>query len=201
MEPNGRNRVEIINNQSARQQDDQHIARTLDGDREAFGDLVRKYQDRLYNGMVQILRHEAEAEDTVQEAFILALTKLDSFRGKSGFYTWLFRIAYNAAISRIRKRKPTTSLENPATESQLQLPSDLPAPEAGLVQRERAAQLMQALGQLSEEHRHILVLREMEEMDYSAISDVLGLPVGTVRSRLHRARMQLKELLEIRLDS
>ena len=92
-----------MNRQSARQQDDQLIARTLEGDREAFGDLVRKYQDRLYNGMVQILRHEAEAEDTVQEAFILALTKLSSFRGKSGFYTWLFRIAYNTAITRIRK--------------------------------------------------------------------------------------------------
>ena len=189
-----------MNRQSARQLDDQLIARTLQGEREAFGDLVRKYQDRLYNGMVQILRNEAEAEDTVQEAFILALTKLDSFRGKSGFYTWLFRIAYNAAITRIRKRKPTTSLENPATETQLQLPSDQPAPESGMVQRERAEQLMQALNQLSDEHRHILVLREMEEMDYSAIADILKLPVGTVRSRLHRARLQLKELLETKLD-
>lgn len=190
-----------MNKQLARQPDDQLIARTLEGDREAFGDLVRKYQDRLFNGMVQILRHEAEAEDTVQEAFILALTKLDSFRGKSGFYTWLFRIAYNVAITRIRKRKPTTSLENPTTQLQLQLPSALPAPEAGMVQQERAQQLMQALSQLSDEHRHILVLREMEGMDYSAISQVLELPVGTVRSRLHRARMQLKEILEISLDS
>ena len=188
-------------NQSAnRQQDDQLITRTLEGDREAFGDLVRKYQDRLYNGMVQVLRNEAEAEDTVQEAFILALTKLDSFRGKSGFYTWLFRIAYNTAISRIRKRKPTTSLENQATQTELQLPSNQPGPDAGLVERERAEVLMQALEQVSDEHRQILILREMEEMDYSAISDVLELPVGTVRSRLHRARLQLKEILESKLE-
>ena len=189
-----------MNKQLANQPDDQLITRTLGGDREAFGDLVRKYQDRLYNGMVQILRDEGEAEDTVQEAFILALTKLNTFQAKSGFYTWLFRIAYNTAISRIRRRKPTTSLENPVAETQLQLPADQPAPDANLVQRERATQVMQALQQLSDEHRHILVLREMEEMDYVAISDVLELPVGTVRSRLHRARLQLKEILESKMD-
>jgi len=189
-----------MNNQSAKQRDDQLIRRTLGGQREAFGELVRRYQDRLYNSMVQILRQEAEAEETVQEAFILALTKLDSFRGNSGFYTWLFRIAYNVAITRIRKRKPIASLENSSAESCLQLPSDLPAPDAGLLERERAEQLMQALGELSDEHRQILVMREMDEMDYAEIAAVLELPVGTVRSRLHRARWQLRELLEKKLN-
>ena len=190
-----------MNGQSARQHDDQLISRTLAGEREAFGDLVRQYQDRLYNGVVKILRNEAEAEDTVQEAFILALTKLNTFQGKSGFYTWLFRIAYNAAITRIRKRKPTMSLDGLANESQMQLPSDQPPPEAEMVRLERAERLMSALGQMSEEHRSILVLREMEEMDYSAISEVLELPVGTVRSRLHRARLQLKDILEKEMES
>ena len=182
-----------------RQSDNLLIEQTLDGNREAFGDLVRKYQNRLYNGMVQILQQEAEAEDTVQEAFILALTKLDTFQGKSGFYTWLFRIAYNQAISRIRRRKPTASLESTAG-SHLQIPTEQPLPDAGMIQAERAKNLMGALGQLSQEHRSVLMLREMEEMDYSAISDVLDLPVGTVRSRLHRARLQLKEILEKQLD-
>ena len=81
-----------------------------------------------------------------------------------------------------------------------QLPSNQPGPDAGLVERERAEVLMQALEQVSDEHRQILILREMEEMDYSAISDVLELPVGTVRSRLHRARLQLKEILESKLE-
>ena len=189
-----------MNKGSARQDDDRLIRMTLGGDRDAFGELVRKYQDRLYNGIVQMLRNESEAEDTVQEAFILALTKLNTFRGKSGFYTWLYRIAYNVAVSRIRKRKPTVSMDNAAAEVQLQLPSGQQSPDARILEDERARQLHAALGRLSEEHRIIVVLREMDEMDYSAISEVLDLPVGTVRSRLHRARLQLKEILEATLD-
>ena len=189
-----------MNENSAKQCDDHGIALTLEGDRDAFGSLVRKYQDRLYNGMVQIMRNESEAEDAVQEAFILALTKLHTFQGKSGFFTWLYRIAYNVAISRLRRRKPTISLENQATETQLQLPGDQPMPDEGMMRRERASQLMQALESMSEEHRAILVLREMEELDYSAMSEVLNLPIGTVRSRLHRARLQLKELLESQFE-
>ena len=181
--------------------DDQLIEWTLDGQRDAFGAIVRKYQNRLYNGMVQILRNETEAEDTVQEAFILALTKLNTFKGKSQFFTWLYRIAYNVAVTRMRRRKPTVSIENQEAESKLQLPDcDQPMPDSSLLKAEEANQLMIALARISEEHRHILVLREMEEMDYSAISEVLDLPIGTVRSRLHRARLQLKEVLESMME-
>lgn len=180
--------------------DDQLIKATLAGSQESFGQLVRKYQDRLYNGMVQVTRDPVEAEDVVQEAFIKAFTKLDSFHGKSAFFTWLYRIAYNVAISRMRKKKPTVSLGGRDESNQLQLPGDGPAPDAEIQTEEQAAQLMQALGYLSEEHRAILVLREMEEMDYEAISEILDLPIGTVRSRLHRARSQLKEQLEKIID-
>ena len=177
--------------------DDQLIERTLGGQKDAFGALVRKYQNRLYNGMVQMLRNETEAEDTVQEAFILALTKLNTFKGNSQFYTWLYRIAYNVAVSRMRRRKPTVSIENQEADLKLQIPDDdQPMPEASMVKAEQAEQLMTALNRMSDEHRHILVLREMDEMDYSAISEILDLPIGTVRSRLHRARLQLKEILE-----
>ena len=193
-------RVEEMNKNFAEHRDDDLIDQTLEGQQEAFGALVRKYQDRLYNGMVQILRNEAEAEDAVQEAFILALTKLQSFQRKSGFFTWLYRIAYNVAISRLRKRKPTVSIENQVPEVRLQVPGNQPRPDAGLIESERANQLMQALDRMSEEHRIILVLREMEDMDYLEISEVLDLPIGTVRSRLHRARIQLKEMLEAMLD-
>ena len=184
-------------NISSAHHDSQLIQATLDGSSEAFGELIRKYQDRLYNGMVQVLRNEVEAEDVVQEAFILAFTKLSSFHGNSAFFTWLYRIAYNVAITRLRRKKPTVSLENRDRETQLQLPSDQPAPDEGLHKAEQAQQLMDALGRLSEEHRSILVLREMEEMDYEAISEILDLPIGTVRSRLHRARSQLKYQLEL----
>jgi len=181
---------------NSNENDDQLIQATLGGNQEAFGDLVRKYQDRLYNGMVQVTRNPVEAEDVVQEAFVLAFTKLSSFHGKSAFFTWLYRIAYNVAISRLRRKKPTVSLGSRDESNQLQLPSDAPPPEHGLQQQEEAKQLMQAMDALSEEHRAILVLREMEELDYEAIGEILDLPIGTVRSRLHRARLQLKEQLE-----
>jgi RNA polymerase sigma-70 factor (ECF subfamily) len=186
-----------MNKTSAKENDDQLIQATLGGNRDAFGRLICKYQDRLYNGMVQVTRDETEAEDIVQEAFILALTKLNTFRGKSAFFTWLYRIAYNVAITRLRRKRPTVPLGNRADENQLQLTGDEPQPDDGLEKREQAHLLMQGLDKLSEEHRVILVLREMEELDYEAIAEVLDLPIGTVRSRLHRARLQLKQQLEL----
>ncbi len=176
--------------------DDQYLIRcSLDGHSEAFGQLVCKYQDRLYNGLVQILRSESDAEDAVQDAFVLAFTKLESFKGNSQFFTWLYRIGYNVAISRIRRRKQTLSLSD-SGERKFDFPDDGPAPSDRMEQGEDTRQLSAALDRLSEDHRSILVLREMEEMDYDAISEVLDLPVGTVRSRLHRARSALREELE-----
>ncbi len=170
------------------------IQRTLDGDGEAFGGLVQKYQHRLFNGMVQILRSEPEAEDIVQDTFVLAYTKLATFQGHSAFFTWLYRIGYNLAVTRIRRHKVTMSLDT-QRESGQDFAGDESAPSERMEQLEQAALLMQALDQLSSEHRTILVLREMEEMDYESLSEILDLPIGTVRSRLHRAREQLRELL------
>ena len=189
-----------MNENLGRHHDDELIELTLNGQREAFGLLVRKYQDRLYNGMVQILRSGPEAEDTIQEAFILALTKLHTFKGKSNFFTWLYRISYNVAMTRLRRRKPTVSIDSAVADVQLDFPDDQPLADDRLVKQERAKQLMEALDEMSEEHRAILVLREMEEMDYSEISEVLEMPIGTVRSRLHRARIQFRELLETMME-
>ena len=100
-------------NQPLENRDDiELIQQTLNGRTEAFGDLIHRYQNRLYNGMVHLVRNEIEAEDVVQEAFVLAMTKLASFKGHSQFYTWLYRIAYNTAVTRIRRRKPTVSLDH-----------------------------------------------------------------------------------------
>ena len=180
----------------ANQTDQQIIRQTLDGQKEAFGHLIRKYQDRLYNGMVQILRSETEAEDVVQDAFVLAFTKLSSFKGNSAFFTWLYRIAYNVAITRLRRRKHTVSIDGKDETARLDFPDNSPAPDNRLQQQEQAIQLNKAMNRLSHEHRAILVLREMDELDYDAISEILDLPIGTVRSRLHRARSHLREHLE-----
>lgn len=179
--------------------DGELIAATLGGDEAAFGQLVLRYQDRLFNGMVRVVRCEATAADVVQDAFVLAWRRLESFAGRSGFYTWLFQIARNQAISRIRARKSAVSLDGPAESSAGQLAGTTPPPDQHLRQDEDRMLLEQALGQLSDEHRTIIVLREMEDMDYEQIASVLEVPVGTVRSRLFRARIQLRDEL-LRLD-
>lgn len=179
--------------------DDQLIAKTIAGEQEAFGQLIHKYQPRLFNAMVHFLRNQAEAEDVVQDAFVLALTKLESFKGNSQFYTWLYRIAHNAAISKLRKKRQTMSLDYESGGEQspgFAVPDDGKRPGERMEKDEQIQCLMDAMERLSDEHRSILILREMEGMDYEAIAGVLQLPVGTVRSRLHRARGCLREMME-----
>jgi len=181
------------------QSDDELIGLTRSGQQEAFGALIRRYQGRLYNSMTHFLRNETEAEDVVQDAFVLALTKLDSFKGNSQFYTWLYRIAHNAAISKLRKKRPSVSLDqtrNDEDSPRFTVPTNEEQPHERLQRLERAELLQKAMDRLTDEHRSILILREMEEMDYESIAGVLRLAVGTVRSRLHRARGCLREIME-----
>ena len=177
--------------------DAQIIADVRGGNSAAFGELVLKYQDRLLNAVAYISGSRDEAEDVAQDAFVQAYTKLNSFGGNSAFYTWLYRIAINAAISRKRKRKGAASLEARYDEQGAEPADDLEGAEARVLREERAGQVQVALAALTDEHRAILVLREMEDCDYDQISEILDVPVGTVRSRLHRARLQMREQLEI----
>jgi RNA polymerase sigma-70 factor (ECF subfamily) len=184
-------------NQSSNNQDDDHLIRqTLAGESSAFESLIEKYQNRLFHSMTQVLRNSTDAEDIVQDAFVKAFSKLNTFRGGSQFYTWLYRIAHNSAISQIRKRKPTESLDHDAGVPAATLEGHGVSPSQRIEQQEQSQQLNDALGRLKEEQRRVLVLREMEGLDYDAIAEILDVPVGTVRSRLHRARTQLKEELE-----
>lgn len=176
--------------------DVQLIEKTLAGDKAAFGELVCRYQDRLYNMVTHTIGCAVEAEDVVQEAFVQAYTKLSSFRQDSAFYTWLYRIAVNAAISRRRKKRPTISVEHHQEVSGTEPLDDAEMPTERLEREERVSQVHEALGQLNEQHRAILVLREIEGFCYEEISEILDMPIGTVRSRLHRARSHLKEQLE-----
>lgn len=167
------------------------IDATLRGDSAAFGALVRRYQDRLLSAVVHVSGSRDEAEDVVQEAFVQAYLKLTSFAGGSSLYTWLYRIAFNTAISRRRKRRGG-ALEQ-ARDLGGSEPTDETEPaEDRLLRKERAAVVQRALAQLPDDFRTVLVLREMEGCDYDTIAQILDLPIGTVRSRLHRARLQLK---------
>lgn len=172
------------------------IERVLQGDTDAFEVLVRTYQSRLFNSLFHSLGCPEEAEDVVQEAFVKAFSKLATFKQHSSFYTWLYRIAMNIAISRHRQKKPKSSLDEYRMNAGHEPVDDNNQPDQHLDLEERAGQVQAALQLLTEEHRRIIVLREIDEMDYEAISDILGLPVGTVRSRLHRARNQLRIHLE-----
>lgn len=176
-------------------EDRQWVAEALAGDACAFENLVRKYQDRLYNTMVHVTNNSHEAEEVVQEAMLQAYAKLDTFRGSSQFYTWLYRIAFNKSISRQRKKRPRVSLDQIQENVGIDPEDEQELPHAHAERSERATQIHHALAQLGEEFRSVLVLREMEECDYETISGMLEIPVGTVRSRLHRARSMLREHL------
>ncbi len=177
--------------------DNELIESTLAGDTAAFGCLVQKYQNRLYNSVYQMVGSEEDARDIVQDAFVQAFIKLEGFQRASTFYTWLFRIAYNAMVSRRRRERPLVSLDTLHNATGEEPLDGSAAPEHHLEQQETVALVRQALAALSEEHRAILVLREIDGCDYETIGKLLDLPVGTVRSRLHRARMQLRELLKL----
>ena len=176
-------------------QDARLIEEALAGDSQSFGQLVCRYQDRLFNTLVHSTGSREEAEDVAQEAFVQAFVKLRSFRGHSAFYTWLYRIAFNIRVSRRRRKRPESSVElSRETSGHEPLGGD-EAPGDRIERQERAAQVQAALDQLGEEFRTVLVLREIEGCRYEVISELLDLPVGTVRSRLHRGRMRMRELL------
>lgn len=180
-------------------EDQELIAECLAGDTEAFGALVVRYQDRLYNTLVNVLGSAEEARDVAQDAFVHAFQKLQSFRGRAAFYSWLFRIAFNAAISRKRKvRRPSGSVDASREGGGVDPPdlrSDI-EPSFPLEQAERQALVRKALAEISEEFRTALVLKEMDGLKYEEIAEIMNCPIGTVRSRIHRARTELRGKLE-----
>jgi RNA polymerase sigma-70 factor, ECF subfamily len=176
--------------------DDQLIDESLHGKSAAFGQLVTRYQDRLYNSLVHLVGSTDTAYDVAQDAFVQAFVKLETFERSSAFYTWLYRIAYNLAVSRHRREKPAASLEQ-LREVLGREPLDRgPGPTARLEREERACQVRAALAKLSENHRVILILREVDDFAYEQISEILDLPIGTIRSRLFRARLELRDQLK-----
>ena len=190
------------------------------GDRGAYGQIVLLYQDRLYNAVLRLVGDREEARELTQEAFMRGLQKIDSFRGDASPYTWLFRIGVNLAISQIRKvrRLRIFSLDRPGGGSgprggrngQAGFNDDQASGLIDRVARDRSAatppermekyerdqMVLAALGRLDAEYRAVLVMRDIEGFDYQQMADVLGLPLGTLKSRLFRARMALRDELK-----
>jgi RNA polymerase sigma-70 factor (ECF subfamily) len=173
------------------------IANCLGGRRDAFGELVSRYQARLYNAVIRVVDNPEDAADVVQDAFLNAYQSLHSFKGDAEFFTWLYRIAFNTAISLKRKKRATVSLDASGPEGGIDPddPSEYIKPGAALQRSEEEAQLQEAMNRLSHEHREVLVLKDIEGLKYEEIAEILGVPIGTIRSRLHRARLELRDLL------
>ncbi|MEM8864020.1 MAG: sigma-70 family RNA polymerase sigma factor [Planctomycetota bacterium] len=179
-----------------REIDNRLIDAALAGDRSAFGQLVERHQDRLVNALVRFTGSPEDAHDIAQDALVQALTKLDRFRRDSAFFTWLYRIAFNRAVSVSRKRRERVSLDGLREDGGVEPNSTGPRPEEHTLGCERVELVHQALATLAEDHRQVLVLREFDGLDYQQIAEIVEVPVGTVRSRLFRARSQLREALE-----
>jgi RNA polymerase sigma-70 factor (ECF subfamily) len=177
--------------------DDQRlIDQCLDGDAAAFGELVRRYQDRLYSTVYRLVDNPDDAQDVVQDAFLNAYQSLDGFKGDSLFFTWLYRIAVNTAISHKRKQRVLLSIDAGRNSAQPLDDSEYSRPGETLERAEQGQRVQHALARLSPEHRTVLILKDMEGQKYEAMAEILRVPIGTIRSRLHRARAELRELLE-----
>ena len=180
------------------------VAQVIEGDVEAFGILVGRYQDRIYSAVHNYVSNPDDAIDITQDALVKAYAKLRSFDASSAFYTWLYRIAINTAIDFLRRRKsrPVDSLDDERfTEVGFEPPSKDPAadPEKVATAHEQAAALRTAIGKLSEKLKSVLVLHDVEGLSQEEVAEILKVPVGTVKSRVSRARAELRELLRRQL--
>jgi RNA polymerase sigma-70 factor (ECF subfamily) len=201
------NRDAVAADHETRAVSDEERARDLElvdhakkGDRQAFGKLVERYQRRVYALAFGILRQREDAWDVAQEAFVKAYRNLDRFEGTAAFYTWLYRIAYNLSIDTLREKRRRDSVDVEETrkiEEAMEREGRLPTgnPDETAARKELASVIEAAMAKLSEKHRAIIVLREIEGLSYEEMAEVLGISKGTVMSRLFHARQNLQALL------
>ena len=187
--------------------DRQLVERAQRGEKHAFELLVSKYQRKLARLLSRFIRDPAEVEDVAQEAFIKAYRALPSFRNESAFYTWLYRIGINTAknyLVAMRRRAPTTtefdSEEAEGFDEGEQL-RDINTPESAMLSKEIARTVDDTMEQLPEELRNAIALREIEGLSYEDIAAIMNCPIGTVRSRIFRAREAIAEQLRPLLET
>lgn len=182
------------------------VERCRANDDAAFGEVVARYKAKIYNYVYRMTGSADDAEDLTQEVFLRMYTSIDSFRGQSSLNTWLFRIAGNLCIDRFRRTKnrvPAYSLDEPVGEDALahEVADETYAPHRLLQNAEMAEQIQSALSKLPDKLRATLLLHDIEGLPYEEIAQIAGCPLGTVKSRLFNARMQLRQHLAGYLNS
>jgi RNA polymerase sigma-70 factor (ECF subfamily) len=177
------------------------VERARTGDQEAFGELVRQYERKIYRLAMNITRNEEDAEDVLQEAFLKAYEHLDRFKGDSKFYTWLVRIAVNEALMKLRQRRGdrTVPLDEPLDTGEETMAREIAVwgdnPEQQYSKEEMQNILSDAVDSLKPDFRTVFTLRDIEEMSTEETAEILGISIPAVKSRLLRARLALREKL------
>ncbi len=185
--------------------DEDLVLRAQSGDELAFTELVHRHERQVHTLAIRMLRDPATAEDVLQETFISALRGLKSFRGESSFATWLYRIAYNATLMKLRKSTPTLSLDEWHDQDEGEMPRELldwtHNPEAEVLTRETREAMQAAVDTLSPPLRSVFVLRDLDGLATEETAAVLGVSKEVVKTRLHRARLLLREQLSEHFSS
>lgn len=182
-------------------EDDALVKRAIGGDEKAYKELVDKYQRAIYYHILKMIRDREQVEDLVQETFVKAFDNLNSYSTNYAFSTWLYRIATNHTIDYLRKKKlQTLSIDEPVKtrdgDMQMQLPDDSAETDRQIIRKQRQKIVQQAIEDLPPKYKRVIKMRHMEEKSYQEISEILDLPLGTVKAHIFRARELLYKALK-----
>ena len=189
----------------SRKEDSRLIAAALSGSQSGFKGLMKKYHDQIANLIFRIIHQQENVEDLTQEVFIKAFASLKSFNEEYAFSTWLYKIATNSSIDFIRKKKlQTFSIDKPValeeSDYTFELPDSTYEPDKHIIQKQRTTILEEAINQLPEKYKRVILLRHTEERDYGEIAKMLKLPIGTVKAHIFRARELLNKYLRDKIS-
>ncbi len=173
------------------------IRKILKGEKELFSLFIREYENQIYSLCISIVKNREEAIDLVQDTFYLAFKNLSSFKGNSKFSTWLYRIAYNLSISRVRRKNNLLSLDSVFEDGkEVDIEDETSDIWLSIDEKEIKRMIEEGMKKLKPWERAIIELRDIKNLNYDEIAEVLGIPMGTVKSRLNRARNHLKKIIE-----